>query len=62
MTSPHPLAAWVARNQTDEPRRAPTKRFTPDDEDLDDLPDRRRAGARRRTKARKVQVSRVRYS
>ncbi len=61
MTSPHPLATWVARNQSDDPRRTRAKRFTLDAEDLDDLPDRRAARARR-SKARKALVSRVRYS
>ena len=64
MTSPHPLVAWVERNQADQPRRTPAQRFAPEDvDDVDDLTERRRARARSRSRVRKAQqVSRVRYS
>ena len=66
MTSPHPLAAWVERAQTDQPRRTTAERFLDADPEADDRDDRRRRRAHsvfRAKRARAVRaVSRVRYS
>ena len=42
MTSPHPLAAWVERAHTDQPRRTSAERLLDADREADDLDVRRR--------------------
>ena len=63
MTSPHPLAAWVERAVTDQPRRTVAERFPEQDDDPDDRRQRRARSVARVRRGRVARmVSRVRYS